>query len=307
MSMTRREWLAWSLGAAAVTAGWRAPAFAGAAADAPHMTVIPSTGEKLPCVGIGAVDYRGDPSSAAMGVLRDTLQAFHRLGGRVLDTSPNYGNSEEVLGQLLTSMGIRDDMWIASKVDREDEAGGKERMEGSFGRLRGPIQLMQVHNLRGVDVQLHTLAQWKAEGRFRYIGITTHRVEQHGEIERYMRSHELDFVQVNYSVVDRAADERLLPLAQERGVAVLVNRPFGDGDLFRIVRGRPLPDWAADIDAGSWAQVMLKYIIAHPAATLPIPGTTKPQHAEDNAGAMYGRLPDAALRAEIERYFDRLA
>jgi aryl-alcohol dehydrogenase-like predicted oxidoreductase len=307
MSMTRREWLAWSLGAgAAVAAGWRAPAFAGAA-GAPHMTVIPSTGEKLPCVGIGAVDYRGDPASAAMGVLRDTLRAFHRLGGRVLDTSPNYGNSEEVLGQLLTDMGIRDDMWIASKVDREDEAGGKERMEGSFERLHGPIQLMQVHNLRGVDVQLQTLAEWKAEGRFRYIGITTHRVEQHGEIERYLRSHDLDFIQVNYSVVDRAADERLLPLAQERGVAVLVNRPFGDGDLFRIVRGRPLPDWAADIDAGSWAQVMLKYIIAHPAATLPIPGTTKPQHAEDNAGAMYGRLPDEALRAEIERYFDRLA
>ena len=307
MSMTRRDWLAWSLGAgAAVAAGWRVPVFAGAT-GAPHMTVIPSTGDQLPCVGIGAVDYRGDPSSAAMGVLRDTLQAFHRLGGRVLDTSPNYGNSEEVLGQLLTDMGMRDDMWIASKVDREDEAGGKERMEGSFGRLRGPIQLMQVHNLRGVDVQLQTLAEWKAEGRFRYIGITTHRVEQHGEIERYLRSHELDFIQVNYSVVDRAADERLLPLAQERGVAVLVNRPFGDGDLFRIVRGRPLPDWAASIDAGSWAQVMLKYIIAHPAATLPIPGTTKPQHAEDNAGAMYGRLPDEALRAELERHFDRLA
>ena len=307
MSMTRREWLAWSLGAgaAAAAAGWRAPAFA--AAGAPHMTVIPSTGERLPCVGIGAVDYRGDPSSAAMSVLRDTLQAFYRLGGRVLDTSPNYGNSEEVLGQLLTDMGIRDDMWIATKVDREDEAGGKERMEGSFGSLRGPIQLMQVHNLRGVDLQLQTLAEWKAEGRFRYIGITTHRVEQHGEIERYLRSHELDFIQVNYSVVDRAADERLLPLAQERGVAVLVNRPFGDGDLFRVVRGLPLPDWAADIDAGSWAQVMLKYIIAHPAATLPIPGTTKPQHAEDNAGAMYGRLPDKALRGEIERYFDRLA
>jgi aryl-alcohol dehydrogenase-like predicted oxidoreductase len=307
MSMTRREWLAWSLGAgAAAAAGWRATAFAGAAADAPHMTVIPSTGEKLPCVGIGTVDYRGDPSSAAMGVLRDTLQAFHRLGGRVLDTSPNYGNSEEVLGRLLTDMGIRDDMWIATKVDREDEAGGKERMEGSFGGLRGPIQLMQVHNLRGVDVQLQTLAEWKAEGRFRYIGITTHRVEQHDEIERYMLGHDLDFVQLNYSVVDRAAADRLLPLAQERGVAVLVNRPFGDGNLFRIVRGRPLPGWAADIDAGSWAQVMLKYIIAHPAATLPIPGTTKPHHAEDNAGAMYGRLPDAALRLEMARYFDNL-
>jgi aryl-alcohol dehydrogenase-like predicted oxidoreductase len=307
MSMTRREWLAWSLGAGAAAAGWRVPAFAGVAAGAPHMTVIPSTGEKLPCVGLGTVDYRGDPSSAAMGVLRDTLQAFHRLGGRVLDTSPNYGNSERVLAGLLDDLGIRDDMWLATKVDQEGRAAGEERMEGSFRQLGGSIDLMQVHNLRGVDVQLQTLAEWKAEGRFRYIGITTHRIEQHGEIERYMLGHDLDFIQVNYSVMDRAADDRLLPLAQERGVAVLVNRPFGDGDLFRIVRGRPLPGWAADIDAGSWAQVMLKYIIAHPAATLPIPGTTKPQHAEDNAGAMYGRLPDAALRIEMARYFDSLA
>lgn len=310
MSITRREWLGWSLaaGAAAAAGGWRSLAQAGAVPGGePIMTTIPSSGERVPCVGLGTVDYRGDPASAAMKGLRETLQAFHRLGGRVLDTSPNYGNSEKVLGHLLTDLGIRDDMWIATKVDREDKAGGEERMEGSFGRLQGSIELMQVHNLRGVDVQLETLAEWKAQGRFRYIGITTHRVDQHGEIERYMRSHDLDFVQINYSIVDRAAADRLLPLAQERGVAVLINRPFGDGRLFGVVRGQPLPDWAAAIDATSWGQVFLKYIIAHPAATIPIPGTTKPHHAEDNAGAMYGRLPDAALRKEMERHLDDLS
>jgi aryl-alcohol dehydrogenase-like predicted oxidoreductase len=309
MKVTRREWIGWGLGAGAVAAagGWRSAAFANPApTGAPHMTVIPSTGEQLPCVGLGTVDYRGGLSSAGMDTLRETLATFHRLGGRVLDTSPNYGNSEEVLGHLLSDIGIRDAMWIATKVDQADQAGGERRMQGSFERLGGGIELMQVHNLVGADVQLETLKAWKADGRFRYIGITTHRVEQQDEIMRYMREHDLDFVQVNYSVVDRAAADRLLPLAQDRGVAVLVNRPFGDGDLFRTVRGLPLPDWAADIDAQSWGQVLLKYIIGHPAATIPIPGTTKPQHAEDNAGAMYGRLPDAALRGEMERYFDGL-
>jgi diketogulonate reductase-like aldo/keto reductase len=309
MKFTRREWIGCSVGAGAAMAagGWSTLAFGNPApGPAPNMTVIPSSGEQVPCVGLGTVDYRGDVSSAGMDTLRETLAAFQRLGGRVLDTSPNYGNSEDVLGHLLGDLGIRDAMWIATKVDQEDKAGGEQRMAGSFERLRGSIELMQVHNLRGVDVQLETLQAWKAEGRFKYIGVTTHRAEQHDGIERCMREYDLDFVQINYSVVDRAAADRLLPLAQERGVAVLVNRPFGDGSLFRTVRGLALPDWAADIDAQSWGQVFLKYIVGHPAATLPIPGTTKPQHAEDNAGAMYGRLPDAELRAEMERYFDAL-
>ena len=310
MTISRRKWLGWSLGAgaAALTAGWRSRVFAGnAPAGAPNVTVIPSSGEALPCVGMGTVDYRGSGSGDGMDALKETLRAFYDLGGRVLDTSPNYGNSEEVLGGLLNDIGIRDDMWIATKVDREDPKEGAVRMDGSFERLRGPIQLMQVHNLRGVDAQLPMLRDWKAQGRFRYIGVTTHRVEQHDEIMRYMREWPLDFVQVNYSVSDRAAADRLLPLAQDRGIAVLVNRPFGDGRLFGATRDLPLPEWAADMDATSWAQVMLKYILGHPAATLPIPGTTKPHHARDNAAAMYGRLPDAAMRKEIERFFDGLA
>jgi aryl-alcohol dehydrogenase-like predicted oxidoreductase len=309
MKITRRKWLGWNLGAgtAVLSGGWRSLAARDPARGPVNMTVIPSSGDQVPCVGLGTVDFQTDPSSEAAAPLRETLQAFHRLGGRLLDTSPNYGNSEDVLGRLLTDLGIRDEMFMATKVDREGRVEGEQRMESSFGRLRGSVELMQVHNLRGVDVQLQTLAEWKAQGRFKYIGITTHRVEQHADIERCMRQYALDFVQVNYSLEDRAAAERILPLAQDRGVAVLVNRPFGKGSLFGAVRGQALPDWAADIDAQSWGQVFLKYIIAHPAVTIPIPGTSKSHHAEDNAGAMYGRLPDTALRIEMERYLDALS
>jgi aryl-alcohol dehydrogenase-like predicted oxidoreductase len=270
------------------------------------MTVIPSSGEQVPAVGLGTVGFQGNPATDDLSPLRQTLEVFHRLGGRVLDTSPNYGDSETVLGRLLADLGIRDDVFMATKIDREDRAEGERRMESSLDRLGGAIDLMQVHNLLGAEVQLGTLQAWKEEGRFKYIGITTHRDSQHADIERYMRSYPLDFVQVNYSLADRAAAERILPVAEDRGVAVLVNRPFGKGSLFNAVRGQELPDWAADIDAGSWGQVFLKYVIAHPAATIPIPGTSKPHHAEDNAGALYGRLPDAALRAEMERWLDGL-
>ena len=309
MKYTRRAWLGLSLGAGAAAFGGRWNlAFAGErASGAPmNMAAIPSSGEQVPAVGLGTVKFQGNPDSDDLSQLRQTLQTFHRLGGRVLDTSPNYGSSESVLGRLLADLDIRNDVFMATKIDREDRESGERRMEGSFDRLGGTIDLMQVHNLRGVDVQLDVLQNWKAEGRFKYIGITTHRNSQHGEIERYMQRYPLDFIQINYSLADRAAEERLLPLARDRGVAVLVNRPFGKGSLFRTVRDMEVPGWAADIDAQSWGQVFLKYVIAHPAATIPIPGTSKPHHAEDNAGALYGRLPDAALRAEMERFMDRL-
>jgi aryl-alcohol dehydrogenase-like predicted oxidoreductase len=277
-----------------------------AAADGLIMTTIPSTGQKIPSVGVGTNRYRGAPGSDEMKPFIQTLQKIHELGGRVIDTSPNYGNSEEVLGSLLNEAGLKDDMFMATKVDREDGEQGKERMRGSFDRLGDKIDLMQVHNLRGTDVQLKTMQEWKEQGRFRYIGVTTHRVSQHAEMEQIMRSYPLDFIQVNYSLADRAAADRVLPLAQDQGIAVLVNRPFGNGALFGAVKGVDLPDWAADIDARSWGQVFLKFIISHPAATVPIPGTTKPHHAEDNMGAMRGRLPDAPLRREMEVFMDGL-
>jgi aryl-alcohol dehydrogenase-like predicted oxidoreductase len=305
MTLTRRELIRMGAGAGllSLAGGW------GPLAAGPNDIIevaIPSSGVKVPAVGIGTVKFRGAPGSAEMAPLRETLEVFHRMGGRVIDTSPNYGNSEEVLGHLLAETGLRNDMFMATKVDREDAEEGVARMESSFERLGKPIDLMQVHNLRGTDTQLKTMFEWKAQGRLGHVGITTHRVEQHADIEHYMRQYPLDFVQVNYSLADRAAATRLLPLAADKGIAVLVNRPFGKGALFGAVRGQELPDWAADIDAASWGQVFLKYVMAHPAATLPIPGTSKPHHAEDNMGALSGRLPDATLRSEMEQYLDRL-
>lgn len=305
MKLTRRNLIKLGAGAgvASLSAQWGALF---AAETAVHMTTIPSSGEKIPSVGIGTNRYRGNVESDDMAQLSKTLEAFHKAGGRVIDTSPNYGNSEEVLGKLLNDLNLRKRVFMATKVDREDQAVGRERMEQSFQQLRGPIDLMQVHNLRGTDVELETMMAWKQEGRFKYIGITTHRVSQHAEMERFMKKYPLDFIQVNYSLVDRASADRILPLAIDRGIAVLVNRPFGNGSLFGAVKGVDLPGWAADIDASSWGQVFLKYIISHPAATVPIPGTTKPHHAEDNMGAMVGRMPDAGLRTEIEKTMDAL-
>jgi aryl-alcohol dehydrogenase-like predicted oxidoreductase len=305
MKVTRRQLIKLGAGAGVITlAGGAGGLIAG---ENPLLRVtIPSSGQQVPAVGIGTVKFRGSPGTDEMKPFRQTLETFHRLGGRVVDTSPNYGNSEQVLGHLLGEMGLRDEVFMATKVDREDTGKGIERMEGSFERLGGRIDLMQVHNLRGTDAQLPTLQAWKAEGRFRHIGVTTHRDSQHDEVEAVMRKYPLDFIQVNYSLADRAANDRLLPLAQDSGIAVLVNRPFGKGRLFEAVRGRELPDWAGDIDASSWGQVFLKYVISHPAATIPIPGTSKPHHAEDNLAAMVGRLPDAEMRKEMEAFMDGL-
>lgn len=277
------------------------------AADTPLiLTTIPSTGETVPAVGIGTVDFRGSTASDAVKKLGRILELFHSLGGRVIDTSPNYGNSEEVLGYLLGQLNLRDQVFMATKVDREDPAEGVERMESSFLQLGGNIDLMQVHNLRGTDAELETMMAWKEQGRFKYIGVTTHRNSQHRDMEQVMRKYPLDFIQVNYSVADRASSERILPLARDKGMAVLINRPFGDGGLFGSVRGVDLPPWAADFDAQSWAQLFLKYIISYPAATIPIPGMTKPHHVEDNMGAMVGRLPDESQRKQIEKLMDSI-
>jgi len=270
-------------------------------------TTIPSSGEQLPAVGIGTRDYRSNADTAEMLRFRKTLETFYSSGGRVIDTSPNYGEAETVIGYLLQDIGIRDDMFMATKVDREDQQQGVERMNRSFELLGGEqIDLMQVHNLRGTEAELETMKEWKEQGRFRYLGVTTHRPRQYSEMESVMQRHQLDFVQLNYSLADRGAENSILPLAHDRGIAVLVNLPFARGRLFRAVKDRPLPDWAADMDAESWGQIFLKYVISYPASTLPIPGTTKPHHAKDNMGAAFGRLPDAGLRREIEKYMKPL-
>ena len=306
MTISRRELLRLSAGAGLIaTTGQWSPLMADTKTRV--MTTIPSSGEQLPAVGIGTRDFRSDANADDMKRFRKTLETFHASGGRVIDTSPNYGEAETVIGRLLRDIGIRDDVFMATKVDREDQQQGIERMNRSFELLGGDqIDLMQVHNLRGTNVELETMAKWKTEGRFRYLGVTTHRPGQYDEMQDVMRRYPLDFIQLNYSLADRSAEESILPLAQDRGIAVLVNLPFARGKLFKAVAGRPLPDWAADMDAQSWGQVFLKYVISYPASTLPIPGTTKPHHAKDNVGASFGRLPDANLRREIENYISPL-
>lgn len=303
MTLTRRELIKMGIGVAA-GAALTNPVMA----QSPLSTVrVPSSGQILPRIGIGCRNYRAAAGDAELTVFRDTFAQYHSLGGRIVDTSPNYGNSEEVIGNIMQELGIRDDMWVATKVDRENRADGIERMERSFELLRGDnFELMQVHNLRGTAIQLETMAAWKEQGRFRHIGVTTSNARQYDEFLNVMRNNTLDFIQVDYSLGNRNAADEILPLAQDRGIAVLTNLPFGRGRLFNAVGDRPLPDWAADIDATSWAQVFLKYVMSHPSNAIPIPGTTKPHHAEDNIQAARGRLPDANLRAEMERFIDPL-
>ncbi len=304
--LSRRDLLKLSAGAGLLTATgtWQS-----LRADPREMirVTIPSSGEKLPAVGIGTRDYRSSTNPAEMQRFRQSLEAFHTAGGTVIDTSPNYGNAESVIGGLLKEIRIRDDMFMATKVDREDPLAGRQRMQQSFESLGGEmIDLMQVHNLRGTETELETMKAWKAEGRFRYIGVTTHSPRQYVEMEGIMRKHALDFIQVNYSLADRGAEQRILPLAHDRGMAVLVNLPYARGRLFGAVAGRSLPEWAAEIDASSWGQAFLKYIISAPGQILPIPGTTKPHHVIDNMGAGIGRLPGPELRREIEDFIQAL-
>ncbi len=303
MSITRRELLKASAGLAG------AATFVNSSlAQSPLSTVrIPSSGQIVPRVGIGCRNYRAQAGDAELAVFRDTFAQYHRLGGKIIDTSPNYGNSEEVIGRIMADLGIREDLWVATKVDREDSAEGINRMERSFELLGGEhFELMQVHNLRGSAVQLETMQAWKEQGRFRYIGVTTSNKRQYEQLIEVMENNTLDFIQVDYSLGNRSAAEKILPLARDRGIAVLTNLPFGRGRLFNAVGDRPLPDWAADIDATSWAQLFLKYVMSHASTPIPIPGTTKPHHAEDNIQAARGRLPDANLRAEMERFIDPL-
>ena len=232
--------------------------------------------------------------------LGEVLSLFVKLGGRVIDSSPMYGRAEEVIGDLVQTLGIRDKVFLATKVWTRGKENGIKSMERSMALLRTKkIDLIQVHNLLDVQTHLATLRGWKEQGRIRYLGITHYEAGAFPDVEKIMRSEKLDFVQINYSLMERDAEARVLPLAQERGVAVIVNRPFGAGDLFDKVRSRPLPDWAAEFDCHSWAQFFLKWIVAHPAVTCAIPATDKPRHLEDNLQGGVGRLPDENMRRRM--------
>ena len=269
---------------------------------------IPASGETIPIMGIGTNRYGVGDDRSLRVPLRDALRRFHALGGAVIDTAPGYRTSEKVLGDLIAEMGALDELFIATKVDREGRAESEQRMLDSFGKLRmQTCDLMQVHDLRGWQQSIPLINEWKQRGTIRYVGITTSRESQYEEMERVMREHDLDFIQINYSLANqRRADERLLPLAADRGMAVLVNRPFGGGRVFSRLSRATLPDWAAEFDVTSWAQFLLKYALSHPAVTCVIPGMTKARHVDDNFGAARGRMPTPTERRRQEAFFDSL-
>ncbi len=262
---------------------------------------IPASGEALPVIGCGT--WRGfdvGSDAGARARLAEVLKVLFAAGGTVIDSSPMYGTAEGVVGALLTSMDPHAKAFVATKVWTQGRAAGVAQMEHSLELLQRPrLELMQIHNLVDWRTQLDTLRTWQAEGRVRYIGITHYTAGAHADLEAVIRAERLDFVQLNYSLEDRAAEQRLLPLAAERGVAVLVNRPLGGGSLARALRGRPLPGWAADIGCTSWTQVLLKFVISHPAVTCVIPGTGDPAHMADNVRAGLAPLPDPTLRTRI--------
>ena len=266
-----------------------------------HTRPIPSSGEPLPVIGCGT--YRGfdvSPQSAASGRLRQVLDALFVAGGSVVDSSPMYGRAEAVAGALLAESNAHAKAFLATKVWTRGREAGVAQMQDSFRLLKTDrIDLMQIHNLLDWKIHLPTLRDWKAAGRIRYIGITHYTSSAFADLEAVMRAEPLDFVQLNYSAVDRAAERRLLPLAAERGIAVIANYPLASGSAVRAVSGRPLPDWAAEIDCTSWSQLLLKFVVSHPALTCAIPGTGSPAHMADNAGAGSGRMPDATMRARI--------
>jgi aryl-alcohol dehydrogenase-like predicted oxidoreductase len=270
--------------------------------------VIPSSGEQLSVIGMGTsgtFDVGSAPEARAG--LAEVLKSFFDNGGTVIDTSPMYGKAEAVVGDLLKAMHYRGPLFAATKVWIDGKNPGIEQMQMSM-RLMGVdvMDLMQIHNLRDWKTHLATLRQWKEQGKIRYIGITTSHGRSHNELEQLMRTETLDFVQFSYSLDDRTAEKRLLPLAADRGMATLINRPFERGDMFRKVKGKPLPEWSVEFDCRTWAQFFLKFILSHPAVICVIPATAKLSHMQDNMGAGFGRVPDASLREKMLEFYDSL-
>ena len=307
--ITRRALVQGAVAAAAV-ASLPVPA-AESTAQNTILRAIPSTGERIPVVGIGANAYDVE-SAADIAERRAVLREFPALGGRVIDTARGYGRSEVVIGQLLAELGNRERFFIATKpVSAPQGAGVIDRrlVDESFTSLRtGMIDLLQVHSLVRFDDVMPLLREYQQEKRVRYIGATTAAPRQHAEFLAVMRKHRLDFVQVDYSIANREAANDLLPIARERGIAVLNNVPLGgrNASLFPRVAGKPLPAFAAEFGASTWAQFMLKYNLSHPAITAVIPGTTNVEHLRDNQAAGRGRLPDASMRRRMEQYWDAL-
>jgi aryl-alcohol dehydrogenase-like predicted oxidoreductase len=287
-----------------------------------HTRLMPAANEHLPVVGIGTARRYAEASGEdQLAPLRETIARFVELGGRVIDTAPSYGEAEAVIGRLVEELGVRDRLFLATKVGVNSASEGRAQIDRSFRNLRTRvIDLIAVHNMRDITNQLAILRELKAEGRVRSIGATTSSrggfapssgaitssAGEYADFEAMMRRQRLDVVQIDYALDNRGAGERILPLAQEQGLAVMVNLPFGRGRLFEATQGRPLPDWANAIGATTWAQVFLKYIVSHPARPIAIPGMAQTRYVDDNMGAARGPMPDAAMRRRMEQFIDAL-
>jgi len=308
--LTRRSLLQTATIAAAGAALAPARRVFGADQALPLITrAVPSSGEELPVIGVGTNAF-GTDDLETLARIRSVLEQLPALGGRVVDTAQSYGTSEAVIGRLVQGIGNREALFLATKTASQGSVSMAD-IDAAFVRLgTSKIDLLQVHNFNETDAVIPKLLELKAEGRIRYVGCSTSRDRQYADLMAAMQKYPLDFIQVDYSIDNRSAADEVLPLATDRSVAVLGNMPFGGrrnaASTFSRVAEVDLPDWAATIDVTSWAQFFLKYVVSHPAMTVAIPGTTKPHHLEDNLGAARGRLPDAHMRREMERYWDEI-
>lgn len=282
--------------------------FVSAAERSPLENPIPSTGERIAAVGLGTSrTFDVGLNSSELSELQPVMQAFFDRGGQLIDSSPMYGRAEQVTGALLKGVPDKQRLFAATKVWTDGREQGIQQMQESMQKMGvATMDLMQIHNLRDWRIHLATLRDWKTQGKIRYIGITTSHGRAHEELADIMRKETLDFVQFSYSLGNREVEKNLFPIAQDRGIATLINRPFQRGDLFKAVRGQALPVWARNIDCESWGQVFLKYVISHPAVTCVIPATSKLKHMLDNMAAGFGAMPDAAMRRTIEKHFSAL-
>ena len=304
--MKRRTMLA--TGLAVLATPLTTPRARAQAPGAPILRTIPSSGERIPAVGLGtAIRWDKAPDEAALAPLRGTVQALLDAGGTVIDTANNYGDAQALVGGIAAGLHARDRLFLATKILAHGRADGEAQLARSHAQLQTPrIDLVAVHNLADTGTQLPLLRDAKAAGTLRYVGATTSFESQHAALEQLVRTERLDFIQVDFALDNRAAAARILPTAQERGTAVMVNLPFGRNRLFGAVHGKPLPDWAAEFDCRTWAQFFLKYILSHEAVTCAVPGMSKPEYPADNLLAAHGRLPDAATRTRMEQFIDAI-
>ncbi|MEQ8684567.1 MAG: aldo/keto reductase [Imperialibacter sp.] len=304
--MTRESFLKISLLTAAGL--YPTPGLVSAFGNQILMKTIPSTGEQIPAIGMGSwLTFNVGESESERYPMRNVLKEFVNQGGRIIDSSPMYGRSEQVIGELAAELEVTDKLWVATKVWTQGKVAGKGQIENSLGYFRKWPSVLQVHNLVDLNTHLETLRSLKEEGKLKYVGVTHYLDHAHKQLAEIIKKEKLDFIQINLSIRSNAAEDYLLPLAADHGVAVIINQPFETGDLFNYIQGVSLPDWAKEYGINSWAEYFLKYIISNPAVTCTIPATTQVAHVKENMAACYGELPDQATRIKMKDYFKKNA